>query len=137
MQEHRWVQPFRWGILLAFDDQADWELPAAASSNAIAASPTCLTVPVLHAQDFDIPEDAEPDAPLPEAQVAVTVIVGGVVESAAEFVTVLPCLSGLLRLGDAENGRVIAVPAGQLWVSVTREPVEFAEQVGIQVGLVG
>jgi hypothetical protein len=94
-------------------------------------------VPVLHAQDFDIPEDAEPDAPLPEAQVAVTVIVGGVVESAAEFVTVLPCLSGLLRLGDAENGRVIAVPAGQLWVSVTREPVEFAEQVGIQVGLVG
>ena len=109
----------------------------AASSNAIAASPTCLTVPVLHAQDVDIPEDVDPDTPLPEAQVAVTVIVGGVVDSAAEFVAVLSCPSGLLRFGDAGSGRVIAVPAGQLRVSVTREPVEFAAQVSIQVLPVG
>jgi hypothetical protein len=137
VQKHRWVQPFRWGILLAFDDQAEWELPAASPSNAVAASPTCLTVPVLHAQDIDTPEDVDPDGLLPEAQVTVTVIVSDVVESAAEFVGVLSCPSGLLRFGDAENGRVIVVPAGQLRVSVTREPVEFAEQVTIQVLWVG
>ena len=133
MQEHRWVQPFWWGILLAFDDQTDWELPVASSSNAVAASPSCLTVPVLHAQDIDIPEDVDPDRPLPVAEVAVSVIVGGVMEPVAEFVGVLSCPSGLLRFGDAENGRVIAVPAGQLRVSVTRVPVEFAAQVTIQV----
>jgi hypothetical protein len=51
IETETWKQPFQWGLLLAFDDEADWSLPESGGTNGIASSATCIAVPVLHAQD--------------------------------------------------------------------------------------
>ena len=40
--EVRWTQPFGWGLLLAFDDEIDGELPDELGSAAVVASSSCL-----------------------------------------------------------------------------------------------
>ena len=123
-----WSQPFRWGLLIAFDSEGQFELPDGIGSNAVRASSTCLTVPVLHAQDVEIPEDAGPNEPIPEAQVHVMVAFAKAAVD-VEFESSLACPSGRLYIGDAENERVIDVPPGNLLVQVARAPIDFAEQV--------
>jgi hypothetical protein len=81
---------------MAFDDTSPCTLPDLGSS-AITATSTCLAVPVLHAQEADVPDDWPPDAPLREFEVE--------------------------------------VPAGDLGVSVTRHPPEFAESVTIVISV--
>jgi len=127
-----WRQAFRWGLLLAFDDQAEWALPEGVGSGAILASSTCLAVPVLHAQDVEVPGDWPEDEALPEAEVEVRVVLG-VIPDEAEFVGVLECPSGRLNVGDADFSQVLGVPVGLLALSVTREPVKFAESVTITI----
>lgn len=131
--EHRWTQPFRWGLLTAFDEQAPWELPEGIGDNSIRASTSCVAVPVLHAQDVEVPDDADPEAPLPEATVEVTVLVGAPPRKSPEFDGLLSCPSGRLNVGDAENERVIEVAPGQVRVQIWREPMEFAERVTLAV----
>jgi hypothetical protein len=46
---------------------------------------------------------------------------------------VLHCDSGQLAVGDAENERLIAVPAGRIRVRVRRDPIEFSERVSIRI----
>lgn len=131
-QEHRWVRPFRWGLLMAYDQGAPWNLPQLGGA-VVTSSDTCLAVPVLHAQDIEIPPDAAADDVLPEAQVSVHVMVGATEDRAAEFVGTLTCPSGQLSFGDADEERVIIVPPGQLRVAVFREPAAHAERVTIFV----
>ncbi len=131
--EHRWTQPFRWGLLMAFDAGAVWELPEGIGDNSIRASASCVAVPVLHAQDVDIPDDADPNAPIPEATVEVTAVVGVAPRSSAEFDGGLNCPTGRLAVGDAENERVLDVPPGVLRIQVWREPQDFAERVTLVI----
>jgi hypothetical protein len=132
--KHEWRQPFHWGLLLAFDDVAPLEVPEVSRKGAITASATCLSVPVLHAQDIAAPEGWPADQPLPLATVEVRVVVGEDEDvGSAEFDGRLSCPSGRLRVGDAENELVIDVPPGNLRVRVVREPIEFAEHVTVQL----
>ena len=140
--ESRWVQPFRWGLLMAFDAQEPWELPEtfwealgdgrARDPERPQASSTCLTVPVLHSQDVEVPDDFPADEPLPEAVVEVVVAVPEEPGDGA-FECLIQCPSGRLTVGDAENERVVDVPAGTLRVGVLQDPPRFAERVRLQV----
>jgi hypothetical protein len=127
---------------MAFDAEGAWELPEtfcdapgerrARDPHVPQASPTCLTVPVLHSQDVEVPEDFPPDQPLPEAEVEVVVAVSEKPDGGA-FECFIQCPSGRLTVGDAENERVVEVPAGRLRIGVAREPDRFAERVRLQV----
>ena len=132
IETETWKQPFQWGLLLAFDDEADWTLPEGVGTDGIVSSATCITVPVLHAQDVEIPDDWPDDEDVPDAEVEVEVTLGSPAP-AAEFVGTLACPSGRLNVGDAESSRVLDVPSGVLTVAVTREPMQFAESVTITV----
>jgi len=125
-----WSQPFHWGLLLAFDNDGDWELPGGLREGEVSASGTCLAAPVLHAQDVEVDETDDPDALLPEALVEV-LVVHGVLTDPADFVGVLECPSGQLQVGDADEYRIIQVPEGDLDVEVRLEPKEHAERVVI------
>jgi hypothetical protein len=128
---------------MAFDAEAPWELPPSfwpegqgerpvQDPDAPQASATCLTVPVLHSQDIDVPDDYPPDEPLPEAQVEVVV---SVVDSpqACPYEFVIECPSGRLNVGDAECERVLGVPAGDIRVGVRQDPPQFAERVLLEI----
>ena len=131
--EHCWRQPFRWGLLMAFDDQHPWDRPEGVGTNDIVATSTCIAVPVLHSYDVEIPADLGPDELIPEAEVEVVVIVDGPSPVSPQWTGSLVCASGRLAVGDAENGRVIDVPAGTARVSIGRSPAEFAEHVVITI----
>src|SRR5438309_1758683 len=99
--EHRWRQPFRWGLLTAFDDLRPWDLPDGVRTNDIVATSTCIAVPVLHSQDVEIPEDLGPDELIPEAEVEVVVIVDEPSLVTTQWTGSLACTSGRLAIGDA------------------------------------
>lgn len=128
-----WRQPFHWGLLLAYDEDGDFETPELERSGSVVATDSCLAVPVLHSQDMDFPDDAGPDDVLPWAEVNVTVLVGVPLAEAAEFAGRLRCPSGRLSLGDAEQHRVVEVPPGDLHVQVVRDAGQHAERVHIAV----
>jgi hypothetical protein len=132
IETETWKQPFHWGLLLAFDDSTEWDLPEGIGTDSIVSSATCVAVPVLHAQDIDVPDDWPDEAEPPYAEVQVIVTVGPV-SPGAEFVGTLVCPSGRLSVGDAESSRVLDVPTGVFTVSVSREPRQFAESVTITV----
>lgn len=131
-----WTQPFRWGLLLAFDERESFDLPTNLGDEAITSSASCLAVPVLHAADIDIPDDWPEDVALPSAMVTVAVVVGKPIPSddAVEFDGQLNCPSGRLAIGDAENERVVDVPRGPVRVQVIREPLEYASHVTMRIG---
>jgi hypothetical protein len=131
LNEVTWRQQFRWGLLLAFDDELDWELPDDVGADDISATSTCLAVPVRHAYDVEIPEGWPDDALLPNAEVQVLVRLVHRIPDDVEFVARILCSSGRLHVGDAENKRVLDVPAGRFAVGITREPVDCAESVTI------
>lgn len=130
MDTATWKQPFEWGVLLAFDDGAKGSLPAGIGAERIVATATCVAVPVLHAQDVEIPDDWPDDQELPPAEVEVSVMLGAVPAN-AEWVGPLDCPTGRLSVGDANSSRVLDVPSGRLTVAVSREPVRYAERVTI------
>lgn len=135
IETETWKQPFQWGLLLVFDDALDRvELPGGIGTDSIVSSATCVAVPVLHAQDVEIPDDWPDDAELPYAEVQVTIMVGPA-SPGAEFVGSIDCPSGRLNVGDAESFKVSDVPTGVLAIAVTREPRQFAESVTIEVSL--
>ncbi len=130
--ETRWTQPFHWSVLTAGDADRPWDVPAL-SGNSVTASPTCLVVPVLHAQDVEVPDTADPDDLLPLAHVEVILHVGGPPLADAEFTAHLLCDSGRLKVGDAEAEREVEIPSGAVRIDVARAPVEFAEVVRLRV----
>jgi hypothetical protein len=127
---------------MAFDAESAWELPEtfwdapgerrARDPDVPQASPTCLTVPVLHSQDVEVPEDFPPDQQVPEAEVEVVVAVPEKPDGDG-FECFIECPSGRLTVGDAENERVVEVPAGRLRIGVVQDPSRFAERVRLQV----
>jgi hypothetical protein len=128
-----WTQPFHWGLLLAYDQQGHFETPGLDRSGQVAATKTCLAVPVRHSQDVEFPEEAGPDDVLPWALVRVTVLVEEVLHVPQEFAGRLRCPSGRLIVGDAEQHRVVDVPAGDLSVQVARDAGQHAEHVSIAI----
>ncbi len=78
------------GLLLAFDDDADWESPGAIREGQVSATPTCLAVPVLHSTDVVLEDDTDPEAPIPEALVEVVLTVRALSEP-ADFTGTLWC----------------------------------------------
>lgn len=119
---------------MASDPVGPFEMPDLDRSGGIRATDTCLAVPVLHAADVVTPPDWPDDEPLPEATVSVTVVVDDAGEDDVfEYEGVLHCDSGQLAVGDAENERLIAVPAGRIRVRVRRDPIEFSERVTIRI----
>jgi hypothetical protein len=129
-----WTQPFRWGLLLALDEQESFDLPSDLGGEAITSTPSALAVPVLHAADVDVPDDWPEDVDPPSAMVSVTVVVGEPLPTeAGEFDGQLSCPSGRLAIGDAENERTVDVPPGSLRVQVDREPAEHASHVTIRI----
>ena len=129
-----WTQPFRWGLLLAFDEQESFDLPPDLGDEAIASSPSCLAVPVLHAADVDVSDDWPDEAAPPPATVTGPVGVGEPLPTGvAEFDGRLSCPSGRLSIGDAENERTLDVPRGPLRVQVDREPAEYANHVTMRI----
>ena len=126
------MQPFQWGVLTAGEAGLAWDVPES-SGNSITASSTCLVVPVLHAQDIELPQSALAGEQLPQALVEVVVNVGGPPLSHVEFTARLRCESGRLAVGDAEDERTVDVPTGVLRIDVAREPAEFAERVTLRV----
>lgn len=127
---------------MAFDAEAAWELPQtfwdapgegrARDPDRPQASSTCLTVPVLHSQDVEVPDDFPPDQSLPDAEVEVVVAVPEEPD-VSTFDCLIQCPSGRLTVGDAENERVVDVPAGRLRIGVVQDPPRFAERVRLQV----
>jgi hypothetical protein len=128
--EVRWAQPFHWGILLAYDDHAEWEMPANLREGHVSATPSCLAVPVLLSTDVEVDKAADPDAPLPEARVEV-VISSRPLRGRKDYVGMLRCPSGQLQVGDADDYRIVEVPVGDLFVEVRLEPREHADRVCI------
>jgi hypothetical protein len=117
---------------MAFDATQPFDPPELSRDEAVHATSTCLSVPVLHAQDVET-SNVPPDEPLPHTQVDVTVRVGGAALEQPEFEAQLLCPSGRLEVGDAEAYRVVDVPAGVLRVQVSRRPRQFAEEVVLHV----
>src|SRR3954468_11747098 len=96
---HEWRQPFHWGLLMAFDDDASLDVPELGRDGAICATATCLSIPVLHAQDVATPDDWPADQAVPHATVEVSVLVEEAEPSgSAEFDGLLSCPSGRLRV---------------------------------------
>ena len=133
-REIQWSQPFRWGLLTAFDSERSWGLPDDVTANAVTATDTALAVQVRHSQDIEEPEDWPSDLNLPEAQVRVVVAFAESPDGApVEFDGFLQCQSGRLAVGDAEDERILHVPAGVLRVQVSLFPREFAEYVVLRL----
>ena len=128
--EVRWSQPFRWGLLTAYDNDADWELPTDLGEGHVAATTSCLAVPVLHSQDVEFEDHGGTETPLPEAEVEV-VVTTRPLEIAPTYDGPLQCPSGRLQVGDANEYRLVQVPPGDLRAQVWLEPVEHAERVVI------
>ncbi len=126
--EVSWSQPFHWGLLTAFDDERSWGLPADVGSHQVVATSTCVAVPVLHAQDVEIDECADTNAPMPEAEVEV-VLTDVPLDGPVDFVGELQCRSGRLAVGDADEYHVVAVVPGVHRVQVRLEPKEHAKRV--------
>ena len=102
--EVRWSQPFHWGLLMAFDDRHDWEVPEGVGGSQVCATRTFLAVSVLHAQDVELDDSASPDELLPEANVEV-VLRSGPLEGEVDFAGVLECPSN----------------SQDLWIGVSRD----------------
>ncbi|MDQ1306205.1 MAG: hypothetical protein QG671_2037 [Actinomycetota bacterium] len=132
VDDQRWIQPFVWGLLTIYDAEADVEIPDITGDDDISASTTMIAVPVLHGADVEIPEDTDPNEPIPPAQVTVTVV-GRELDTPAEFTGQLDCPSGRLAIGDLENKRVAHVPTGTLLVDIQREPRKFTEHVTLSI----
>jgi hypothetical protein len=89
---------------------------------------------VRHSQDIEGPEDWPSDLSLPEVQVRVVVAFAESPDGEpVEFEGSLQCQSGRLAVGDAENERVLDVPAGKLRTQVSLFPREFAEYVVLRL----
>ena len=132
--EVQWSQPFRWGLLIAFDPVSNWDLPDDVAAAVVTATDTALAVQVRHSQDMEEPEGWPVDLGLPEAQVRVVVAFSESPDSVAvDFDSTLLCESGRLSVGDAENERVLDVPAGVLRVQVSLIPRDFAEFVVLRL----
>ena len=87
-----------------------------------------------HSQDIEEPEDWPSDLSLPEAQVRVVVAFAKSPDGApVEFDGILQCQSGRLAVGDAENERILDVPAGVLRIQVSLFPREFAEYIVLRL----
>lgn len=89
---------------------------------------------VIHAQDYDF-ERTPDDDPEPWSTVRVRLVVGnGPPENATvDFDGPLACPSGRLHVGDAENKRIIAVPAGTRRVRIGLRPHQHAERVNVWI----
>ncbi|MGB0190910.1 MAG: hypothetical protein ACPF9W_08080 [Nocardioides sp.] len=132
--EEAWTQPFGWGLLMAFDAEAEWELPEGVGTEGVAASASCLAVPVHHTSDVDFPEGWPDDLPMPGAQVNVVVaFTESPPGSPVHFDGNLSCPTGRLSVGDAENDRVLDVPAGTVRVQVSLFPFEDADSVVLRI----
>jgi hypothetical protein len=132
--EEAWTQPFGWGLLMAFDAETDWELPEGLGSEGVTASSSCLAVPVHHTSDVSFPEGWPDDLAMPGAQVNVVVaFTESPPGSPVHFDGNLSCPSGRLSVGDAENARVIDVPAGTARVQVSLFPFEYADSVVLRI----
>jgi hypothetical protein len=134
--EVRWSQPFRWGLLLAFDAEGSWDPPGDVGGGQVVATRTCVAVPVLHASDVELDESADPDAPVPEAHVEV-VLTGVALHGQVDFAGLLECPSGRLHVGDAEEHHLVDVAPGTHRVQVRLDPGEHAERVVLALSLSG
>ncbi len=130
LEEAQWTQPFHWGLLIAHDNDADWAVPANVGKGCIAATPSCLAVPVRHSQDVKLYDDGDEETPLPQAEVKV-VLTTRPLEVPADYDGPLKCPSGRLQVGDADEYRLVQVPAGHHRVQVWLEPAGRAERVVI------
>lgn len=132
--EVQWSQPFRWGLLTAFDSENKWELPTDVSADVVTATDTALAVQVRHSQDIEEPEGWPNDLGLPDVLVRVVVaFVESPGSAVVDFEGSLMCRSGRLAVGDAEDERVLDVPPGLLRVQVSLFPREFAEDVVLRL----
>ncbi len=132
--EIQWSQPFRWGLLTAFDPESKWDLPDDVSADVVTATDTVFAVHVLHSRDIEEPEGWPSDLDLPERQVQV--VVAFTESPSSDMLTFegrISCPSGHLAVGDAENERVLDVPSGTLRVQVSLFPHDFAEYVVIRL----
>ena len=132
----RWIQPFHWGLLIAHDDDADWEVPRGVGKGGVAGNTSCLAIPVRHSQDVKVDEDRDPEAPPPQAQVAV-VLTTRPLEILPDYDRPFQCPTGRLQVGDADEYRLVQVPSGNLRVQVWLEPEEHAERVVIALQRAG
>ena len=130
--EVRWSQPFHWGLLIVHDNEADWAVPANVGNGCVAATTSCLAVAVRHSQDvkFYDDDDGDDEAPLPQAEVDV-VLTRRPLEILPDYDGPLECPTGRLQVGDADEYRVVQVPAGTHRVQVWLEPEVHAERVVI------
>ena len=139
MSEHdasqfRWSQPFRWGLLLAFDAENAWDLPDDVGADPVTATETCLAVGVHQCHDLPEHDGWPSDIYLPLAQVEVIVCFQESPSSAAvEHEGLLRCESGRLNVGDAENERILDVPAGVLRAQVSLFPREYPDHVVLRL----
>ena len=135
LDEVRWAQPFHWGLLIAHDSDADWEVPSDVGKAPVAATTTCLAIAVRHAQDVQVVDDGESEAvPPPQAEVQV-VLTTRPLEVVPDYDGTLRCPSGRLQVGDADEYRLVQVPAGDLRAQVWLEPEERARRVVIALQL--
>lgn len=130
-----WEQPFRWGLLLAFDAEAPGYLPKLGGTT-VSATGTCIAVPVRQATDVDhdVLDRLGPGRSPPDFRVRVRCLAGaGTGSVGGVFDGHLRCPSGRLVVGDAEMERVIEMPAGRLRVQVECAPSEHAERVTLWI----
>jgi hypothetical protein len=129
-EDVRWIQAFQWGLLIAHDDLAAWDVPSHAGKGHVVGNMTCLAIPVRQAQDVVVLDDfdRDPTASPPQAQVAVVLTMRRL-ELIPDYEGRFRCPSGVLQVGDAAEHRSVQVPPGELSVAVWLESEKRADRV--------
>ncbi len=127
-----WTRAFNWGVLLITDSKELFEPPDIRGG--VAATSTCVAVPVRHAQDVDLAAlDLRPDDVVSPAYVTVRCTVGRGTGGPFNFEGSIACPTGRLSIGDADDIASIDVPPGEVRIAVACTPARHAESVAIRI----
>ena len=129
-----WQQPFHWGILTAFVEDSEFELPPDFEEHTVSWGEACFTVLVAREDDSEAPEGWHDDILIPSEIVHIAVTFTPA--SDGDFVDYegnILCESGRLAIGEAENERIIDVPTGELTVQVALYPHDDATALILRI----
>jgi len=113
-------------------DVGDGEMPDL-NAQPFAASSSALIVVVRHAQDVETDglDALAPDEPVPQAQVAVEVVIVPEPVDAADFQCELVVTTGMIDIGDADHWDTMHLPSGTWLAQVVVIPADAPDHVEI------
>ena len=122
---------FGWGILVVLNNP-NGEVPDL-KGKPFAASSSGLVIVVRHAQDVDatVLDPLASNDYVPEAQVAVHVLVASHGLESADYQSVLSVTDGNLDIGDADRWDSLHLPVGSWQAQVTASPADAPDHIEI------